>query len=237
MRSTLLPLLALAACTPYGLVGNERRTVEGAVSIEPGIAWNKVRTTLADGWEIFSTAPVERWTIDDERLEMLTFYAGIADGEPLMRIPDEKDRNQPAFRAGMTPSEIADLFEGALSRSTRRAIPELRNLRPAMLGGVPGFRFELSYSLSDEVDRELAAAGAVRNGKLYLVTFQGTRLYHFPKYLPEFERILATWRFVCDGANDTCSPSATVKLATVFNFSPWTRASRPNPSSLSARRP
>ena len=192
----LAAALALAACMPYGLVESQRRTVEGAISVEPGIAWNKVRTTLADGWEVFSTAPIERWTIDDERLEMLTFYAGIAEGEPLIRIPDEKDRAQPVFRAGMTPSEIMDLFEGALSRATKRAVPEGRNLRPAMLGGIAGFRFELSYSLDDEIDRELAAAGAVKDGRLYLVTFQGTRLYHFPKYAPEFERILASWRFV-----------------------------------------
>jgi hypothetical protein len=189
------PLLLLARCLPYGAVTPKRTLVKDEISVEPTLPWSRVNTMLTDGWEFVDRAPVERWTIDGERLETLTFIVGIEADQPLLRVEDEKDKNQPKFDPAMTPSEIMDLFEAAFAKSSKTPLLKGRDLRPARLGDADGFRFEMSYALRDEIDRELSAAGAVRGGKLYLLAFQGDRLYHYGLYLPEFDRILASLRF------------------------------------------
>jgi len=191
----LLVALAVAGCLPYGGVTPRRTTVEGEISVEPSLAWSRINPTPFDGWDFFLPGRVERWTIDGERLDTLTFIVGVPSGEPLFKVEGEKDRNQAKFDARMTPSEIMDLFVAGLAKSSRTSLVEGRELRPVKLGGIDGFRFELSYELSDEIDRELSAAGAVHDGKLTILAYQGAKLYHYGLYLPEFERILASLRF------------------------------------------
>jgi hypothetical protein len=77
----------------------------------------------------FASLPVERWTIDGERLETLTFVVGIEPGEPLLRVVDEKDANQPRFERWMSPSEIMDLFTAALGKALKTPLPDGRDLR------------------------------------------------------------------------------------------------------------
>lgn len=194
LAAAALPLM-LGACLPYGTVEPGPREVEGTFLVEPSVAWNRVNLTVRDGWGFLFPAPVERWTMDGDAVDSLTFYAGIPDGAPLLKIDEDKDGKLPRFRSTMIAAEVMELFEATVAKATRTALAEARNLRPAPFGGMDGFRFELSFALHDEVERELAAAGAVKDGKLYLVTFQGDRLYHFERYRPEFERILASLRF------------------------------------------
>jgi len=144
---------------------------------------------------LFGTDPVETWTVDGQTLDAIMFVAGIPDGEPIMRVAAVKSEELPRFRSAMTPNDIMDLFEATFQRSSKTAVVSTRNLRPVKLGDVDGFRFELSFSPKDDVDRDLSAVGAVRGGKLYIIAYHGTRLYHFNKYLPEFERILGSVRF------------------------------------------
>jgi hypothetical protein len=191
------PMLALlvAACLPFGLVEPKRTEVKGALSVEPGLAWSRLNARVTDGWDFFAPLPVERWTIDGERLEALIFIIGVEAGEPLLRVADEKDANQPKFESWMSPSDIMDLFIAALGKALKTPLPDGRDLRPVRFADADGFRFELSYTSRDEIDRELAAVGAVHRGKLYLIAYQGARLYHYGRYLPEFERIVTSARF------------------------------------------
>jgi hypothetical protein len=194
VAAVLLTALA-AACVPYGNVAPKRTSVKGEISVEPTLSWSRVNPTPLDGWDFFLPGRVERWTIDGERLETLTFIVGVPSGEPLFRVKGEKEKNQAKFDARMTPSEIMDLFEAALAKSTQTPLTQAHNLRPVRFGDVEGFRFEMSYALVDEIDRELSAAGAVRDGKLTLLAYQGARLHHYGLYLPEFERILKSVHF------------------------------------------
>ena len=193
--AALFALLGAASCVPYWSIAPKRTSVHGDLSVEPGESWARSWVTPFDGWAFWFPAPVERWTIDGERLDLLTFYVGVPDGQPLIRIPDVKEKSLPPFRQSMTPPEILDLFEAAFAKAGNTAVVDGRNLRPAKFGDADGFRFEMSLTLPDDIDRELAAAGAVRDGKLYLITFEGTRLYHYARHLPEFERIVASVRF------------------------------------------
>jgi hypothetical protein len=116
----------------------------------------------------------------------------LPDGQPLITLAPQTGFQLSPFRSAMTPSEVMDLFEAMLTRLTATAVAQTRGLRPAKLGDVDGFRFEIDYTLKDDVDRTLSAVGAVQDGKLYLIAFQGDKLYHYQKYLPEFEKIVGT---------------------------------------------
>ena len=135
---------------------------------------------------------VETWTIDGEPLDSIIFFAGIADGQPLIVLAQDKGTPLAPFRTAMTPNDIMELFEAMLTRITGTAIARSRDLRPAKLGSADGFRFEIDYTPKNEVDHTLSAVGAVADGKLHLIAFQADKLYHYQKYLPEFEQIVTS---------------------------------------------
>jgi hypothetical protein len=185
--------LAVSSCQHYAAVEPGHRVVQGGLSVEPGIRWAK--STLQGGNGLFSTVgPIEVWTQDGTAIDGLTLIGGVRDGQPILRAPDTDAEKLPPFRAAMTPNEVMELFESALSRQAKTTVSAGRNLRPAKIGGVDGFRFEMSFTPRDDVDRELVATGAIKDGKLYLIALQGDRLYHFPRYLPEYEKIVASAR-------------------------------------------
>ena len=182
---------ALAACATYTQVDPGRVAVKGTLTVQAGTAWSKVNRATSDSVLFADSGEDETWTIDGEPLESLMFFAGIRDGQPLMTLPSEMGPLA-AFNAKMSPNDVMDLFEAMLTKVTGAAVAQSRNLRPAQLGNMPGFRFEVEYTMKDDVDRTLSATAAIKDGKLYLIAFQGTRLYHYKKYLPEFERIVAS---------------------------------------------
>ncbi len=193
----LVVALAVAGCAaaPYTLVAVERQVVGGGLSIEPGSAWNRVNHVLYEG-------KVDIWTLDGMTLNSLMFLHGVADGEPILKprwvlaAGADKEEKPPVFRSAMTPLEIQELFEDTLARIYRTPIVEARHLKPATLAGESAFRFETRVVGRDEVERRGTAVGTVRGGKLYLLWFQGARLHYYDRYLPEFERIVASARFV-----------------------------------------
>ena len=184
---------ALAACVNYALVDPGRTTVRGELSVASTIAWNKQRKIMLPDDEIVLSNPaVEVWTQDGTEVDQLVFYVGVEDGEPLMR--GRISRDLPRFRRDMSASEVAELFEATLVGGLGAIGLERRELKPARFAGGEGFRLRLGFTLDDEVERELVATGTVREGKLYLIAWLGTRLYHFEHYLPEFEVIAASAR-------------------------------------------
>ena len=72
-------ILLLAACAPYSLVKPERQTVGGVISVQPGMAWNKVTMHNYQGH-------VELWTLDGQVLNTLVFFTGVPDGQPLFTV-------------------------------------------------------------------------------------------------------------------------------------------------------
>ncbi|MDX1593765.1 MAG: hypothetical protein R3298_05910 [Gammaproteobacteria bacterium] len=188
----LVALLLLGGCaTPYTLVEPGPQTVRETLTVTPGRAWNRVATPGIDG-------KVEVWTLDGTMLNMMTFFAGVEEGEPIFvrrRLPGAKEGEKPpVFRARMTPLEIADLFRDTTSVVYGTAIVETTGLRPATLAGLDGFRFETSMVGQDEVVRSGTALGAVHDGRLYMIWFLGAKLHYFERYLPEVERVFASAR-------------------------------------------
>jgi hypothetical protein len=179
-------ILLLASCAPWSLVGPGRTQVAGGkLSVEPGIAWNKRANIGAVGG-----SDVELWTQHGPVLDQLVFYGGVAPGEPLFQGP--KKDEYPKFQSGMSAIDVMDLYQSSLVKALDARALKPHGLAPARFAGLDGFQFRLGYALKDDVDRELNAIGAIRDGKLYMIAWIGTRLYHYQKSLAEFERIAAS---------------------------------------------
>lgn len=189
-----LLVLSVAACARYSMVPPQRTPVKSSFTVEPEQAWNKINLQFGAS----ASHPVEAWTADGDKLNMILFFAGIADGQTLMPPPrdDDKAKKLPVFRSGMSANEVKDVLEATLGQFMNSALVETRNLRPAAFGGHDGYRFDFSLVGKDEVDRQGIAAGAVVDGKLYSVVFMGTRLYHYGLRLQDVEHIVSSVQFV-----------------------------------------
>lgn len=173
----------------------KRRHVTGGLCSCAAFAGLGLAGCVTDGSTAGSIAPPynEIWTADGQRLNAITF--GVVDGEPLVRR-EQQDEKLPVFRRDMTPTEIVELVEASLTKLGNAPLVSARDLRPEKFGGADGFRFELSFVGKDNVEREATAAGTVRNGKLYLVVYEGTRLHHYKLRRDQAERIIQSVQFV-----------------------------------------
>jgi hypothetical protein len=199
MRFVAVLALALlvAGCTQYSLVQPQRVTVKDALTVEPDIAWNKVNQQNISG-----SSQTEIWTADGPLLNSLTFFAGIEDGKPLFvrTAEQEKKDKLPEFRSSMSPTDIMELVESTVAKITQSSLTKTRDLRPEKFAGKDGFRFEMNYVGKDEVDREGTAVGVVHQGRLYLIFYDGDRLYHYGLRRAQAEHIIQTARLPGPGA-------------------------------------
>lgn len=190
--------LLVAGCTQFTLVQPQRVTVKDAFSVEPDIAWNKINTS-----DITGRNRTETWTADGLLLNTLTFFAGIDDGKPLfVQTAEQEQKNKlPEFRKAMTSTEIMELVESThVKRATAGALTKTRNLRPEKFAGKDGFRFEMTFVGKDEVERDITVVGTVHNGRLYMIEYQGTHLYHYDLRRAQAERIIQTAQLAAQGA-------------------------------------
>ena len=182
MRRTTLGVLVVfsilaAACTTFTLVKPEKVTIGDYYTIDSPISWSR----LTEG-------KTQIWTVDGPLLQELRFVVGLEDGEGLIKSDDPK-KKIPPFRSRMTPVEIMEMVEGVFAASEIRNITT-RNLRPEKFGGIPGFRFELSYATKDGLEKEGFAVGAIKDKRLHLIIYRGAKLYYFPKHKGHAEKIV-----------------------------------------------
>ena len=118
----------------------------------------------------------------------MQFVNGIDDNESVYK-GSAKAYEKLIFKKSMIPSEIVDIVIDSLTAVDNRKI-ETKNLKPAQFGSHPGFRFELSYVNKEGLEYDGLVIGSVIAGKLYLISYMGTRAHYFPKYKTEVERII-----------------------------------------------
>ncbi|HXZ96438.1 MAG TPA: hypothetical protein VEG37_05240 [Burkholderiales bacterium] len=179
----------LAGCaTNYSLVKPERQSV-GALSVEPGVEWNRVNPLTIEG-------EVETWTLDGPVLNQLIFFEGVADDEPLFKPRSgsfssaKQDEKPPVFRSNMNPFEVQELVQATIARRFQTTIAECRNLKPVQFAGERGFRFDTKFTeRDDEVDRKGMFIATVRGGRLYGIWFFGAGSHYFDRYVPDFTRL------------------------------------------------
>lgn len=167
---------ALAGCAQFNLVEPTRTMIGDLYSVEPQIRWNSNKT---GNYEI--------WTVDGPGLQRVQFVNGIDDNETMFR--GKKEYEKLIFKKSMTASEVMDLFVASLTADGARKV-ETKNLKPSQFGSNSGFRFDLSYVNKEGLEYEGVVVGSVIGGKLYLISYIGTRAYYFAKYKAEVERII-----------------------------------------------
>lgn len=189
----IIPLILvgmLAGCVSnYSLVAPERQSVGSALSVKPGMEWNRVNSADAEGNIVI-------WTLDGPVLNQLIFFEGVANDEPLLKPRSglfssaKQDEKLPVFRSNMNPFEIQELVQATITRRFQTTIAECRNLKPVQFAGGSGFRFDTMFTeRDDEVDRKGVFIASVRGGKLYGMWFFGAGSHYFDRYLPEFTRL------------------------------------------------
>jgi len=200
-------LLLQTGCTYAGFtpISPGRHVIHNDLSVETSTSWSQAPITPGGTAGAGITTPggvgltpttknAEVWTIDSPALESVVFFVDVGDGQALIE-PAEGRQKLPPFHSNMAPNEVMDLVRATLTQAAAAIVSEGRNLRPVKVAELDGFRFDLSYTRKDEVDRNLTAIGVVRDGRLYLVLYQGTKIYYYDKHLPDFERIAESIRF------------------------------------------
>ena len=182
MGFLVLAVLVVNACAPVKLIEPPRATIADGFSVDPQIRWASLP----------SRSGIDLWTVDGATLEALTFFKGVADGQPLYRGgiaggPDEDKR--PKFRAAMTPTDIAELFVDSYAMLQAQKI-ETTGLRPAKFGTADGFRFEMTWVTPAGLEMQNLVAGAVVKSRLYAVAYSGTRVHYFARYRDTVENLL-----------------------------------------------
>ena len=202
----LIVLLFIGGCTHYTAVPAERRTVGSLYSVKSTVAWSQA-----------DEGGIQVWTIDGPLLDALRFVT-LNDGDTLFRSTD-KDAKFPRFRAHMTPNEVTEFFVASLKSvsggvdthqltkgmvqparitagSVNAASIDVKNLRPADFGRLPGFRFDFSFLSKEGLERQGIAFGSIHEGKLLLMVYTGTKEYYFDKHKQDVETIFSSVELV-----------------------------------------
>jgi hypothetical protein len=133
----------------------------------------------------------EVWTIDGEPLNTITFFAGLKDDERLFRQPSRSEVQLPKFRSTMAPQELAEFVESSFRILTGSSAFRVTDLKPATVAGAQGFQMDVDYiGQDDELKRKGRIAGAVHDGKLYLIVYQAAAMSFFDRYLAEADAII-----------------------------------------------
>jgi hypothetical protein len=134
------------------------------------------------------------WTHDGVTVDTLQFHVGLKDGELIAPTPSEPKGQRPlAFKSGMQPAEVVDLFQNYWSRGGSSFT--LDRLVPQEFLGTSGFRFEYAViRKSDDVRLKGVAWAAIRNGELFVIQYTAPRLSFFGRHLASVEALARSAR-------------------------------------------
>jgi hypothetical protein len=124
------------------------------------------------------------------------------DGFPLNMIRIERAPLKKAFpltkkeaSESALPSELAELTVAEIraSESEMTAITVVGN-EPASISGRDGFRVEVSWRNLRGLEIRAVVYGFADTSGFYALIYRAPKLHYFNKYLPEFERTVASFR-------------------------------------------
>lgn len=191
----LLVLLVVTGCSTISTVDHGPVQIGDALVVSGSGHWNRLEPDAEADAD-------EAWTAEGVTLDMVLFYAGIADGDTLGARGDRD--NLPVFRAGMLPHDIVDLYEAMVSRDGGAF--RLERLAPAAFGGAPGFLFEHRTTPRTGTALRGRAYGAVVDGRLYLISYTAPEGHFYAKHLAAVEAIAASARIRRLGNAASASP-------------------------------
>lgn len=157
---------------------------DSAMSVVPPRDWN--RLSIRPGKR------AETWTLDGEQLNDVTFYAGIAPGEPLVRERNRKREPLPKFTAHTLLAEVPELLEGTYRAFKQSGAFSLTWSAPGSFLSHPGVHFTYEYTDADLLPRKGEAQAAMIGGKLYMATYDAPRLHFFEETVDDYRALAAT---------------------------------------------
>jgi hypothetical protein len=182
VAALVLVLVGCAAAITPPMVENTRQTAAG-ISVEPQVAWTRLPTGVTPN----APRDGEVWTVDGPLLDQLRFYGGIAPGQTLGTAA--QGQILPAYRAGMTSAELAELLTDTITaRGSSRV--ELLSLEPASFGAADGFRMTYRFANADGLELMGMAKGAVSGGRLHFIVFEAAADHYFGRLRPAVERLM-----------------------------------------------
>jgi len=170
-----------ASANSYRERGKATAVAGSAIHVTPSRDWNSL------SWKPGKKA--ETWTLDGEQLNDVTWFGGIAPGEPLVRETNKKRKPLPKITRETLLVELPELLEATYRSAKDIGTFKLINSAPERFLDQDGIRFTYEYVDNDELPRKGEARAALIKGRLYMVTFDAPRLYYFDKSLPDFRAL------------------------------------------------
>lgn len=176
----------------------------GNILIAPGVDVTVAKSTLtvkADReWNKLSARPgrnSETWTLDGDELNGLNFYGGIESGRTLFREVSKKTKPLPHFSTTMLLTDIPDFLENSYRIALGTTMFTVTSAEPAKFLGRDGIHFSYDFQkAAEDVARKGDATAAIVDGKLYLITFEGTEIFYFDRDLASYRNIVSTAHLV-----------------------------------------
>ncbi len=153
------------------------------------IAGSLMTVTPSRDWNLLSIKPgkkAETWTLDGEQLNEVTWYGGIAPGEPLVRETSKKRKPLPKVTRETLLVELPELLEATYRSEKNIGTFKIVASSPDQFIGQPGIRFAYEYVDNDNLPRKGEARAVLVKGLLYMATFDAPRLHFFDRSLADF---------------------------------------------------
>jgi len=171
--------LTLSACQAWTHVMAAPKNLSGGLRLHPENEWSARKYGSA-----------QTWTVHGPAIEAVTIVSGLKDGKSIARPESYKDE-MPLFRSAMAASEVAEVTVETLLRMGYGKV-ELLGVRPDTFAGRPGFRFDLALTDGNGLEKSGFGAGAIVDGKLYMIVYRAPKLHYFEKYRPVVEKLIAS---------------------------------------------
>ncbi len=186
--SPLVPMalavaLAMSPATANGYRAKDKPVpvANAAMIVTPSRDWNQL--------SIKPGKKAETWTLDGEQLNDVTWFGGIAPGEPLVREISKKRKPLPKFTSATLLVELPELLEATYRSAKDIGSFKVISSAPDRFLGQDGIRFSYEYVDNDNLPRKGEARAALAKGQLYMVTFDAPRLHFFDKLLEDFHAL------------------------------------------------
>jgi Zn-dependent protease with chaperone function len=179
--ASLLSLAVPAGAHKLHVKGVATTVAQSTLTVTPARDWNQLGMRIGKN--------VETWTLDGEQLNDVTFYGGIAAGMPLVREKSKKREPLPKFTAQTLLVEVPELLERTYRSYKDIGAFTLTSTDPTAFLGGEGVRFTYEYRDADELSRKGEARAMIRQGKLYMITFDAPRLSYFDKAVGDFHAL------------------------------------------------
>ncbi|MFD1789010.1 hypothetical protein ACFSC3_15715 [Sphingomonas floccifaciens] len=188
-RTLIAATLCLAIATPawsnaYREKGKAVKVADSNLTVTPTRDWNRL--------DIKPGKNAETWTLDGEQLNDVTFYGGIAPGEPLVRERSKRREPLPKFTSTTLLVEVPELLGGTYRAFKGISKFTVTNSKPDRFLDQPGVRFTYDYTDEDDLPRKGEAIAALVRGQLYMVTFDAPRLHYHDRTIGDFRALVQT---------------------------------------------